>query len=100
MAPLTEKLSYQNVDKWMKKRSEIPWGIPNDEQIEHKFKFQSGVAGMARQKFAIYSQNVVGYLKFLMRYPDFWHNQTFEPSCVYNENEEQVYNEIHIGKWW
>ncbi len=31
MAPLTEKLSYQNADEWMEKLSEIPWGIPNDE---------------------------------------------------------------------
>ena len=39
-------------------------------------------------------------LKFLIRHPGFWHNQTFEPSRVYNENEEQIYNEMHTGKWW
>ncbi len=48
MAPLTEKLSYQNADKWMEKLSEIPWSIPNDEWIKYKFEHQSGVARMAR----------------------------------------------------
>ena len=99
MAPLTEKLFYQNADKWMEKLSEIPWGIPNNKWIEHKFELQSGVAGMARREIAIHSQNVVGCLEFLMRHPGFRHNQTFEPSCVYNENEERVYNEMHTGEW-
>ena len=36
MALLTKKLSYQNVDKWIEKVSEIPWGILNDKWIEHK----------------------------------------------------------------
>ena len=31
MAPLTEKLSYQNANKQMKKLLEIPWGILNDK---------------------------------------------------------------------
>ena len=99
MAPLTKKLLYQNADEWMEKLSKISWGILNDEKIEHKFELQSDVAGIARQKAAIYSQNVVGCLKFLMRHPGFWHNQTFEPSCVYNENEKQVYNKMYTSKW-
>ena len=56
------------------------------------------MAGIARQKISIHAQNMMRCLEFLMRHPDFWHNQTFEPSCVYNENEEQVYNEIHFSK--
>ena len=35
-----------------------------------------------------------------MKNPDFWHNQTYKPSCVYNKNEQQVYNEMRICKWW
>ena len=31
MFPFTEKLSYQNVDKWIEKLLDIPWGIPNDK---------------------------------------------------------------------
>ncbi len=38
MAPLTEKLSYQNTDKWIEKLTEIPWGIRNDEWIEYQFE--------------------------------------------------------------
>ena len=98
MAPLTEKLSYRNADKWMEKLSEIPWGIPNDKWIECKLELQNGVAEMARQEIAIYSRNVMRCLKFLMRHPGFWHNQTFEPFCVYNDNDERVYNEMHTGE--
>ena len=82
----------------MEKLSEIPWGILNDKWIENKFEFQSNVAEMARQEIAIHSQNVMGCLKFLMKHPGFWHNQTFEPSCIYNENEERVYNKMHTSK--
>ena len=31
MAAFTEKLSYQNADKWIKKLLDISWGIPNDK---------------------------------------------------------------------
>ncbi len=59
------------------------------------------MARIARQEIAIYLRNVVGYLEFLMDHPGFQHNQTYEPSCIYNENERRVYNEMHIGKcWW
>ena len=39
MIPLTEKLSYQNADKWIEKFSDILWGILNDKGINHKFEF-------------------------------------------------------------
>lgn len=53
---------------------------------------------MLRQKDAISLQNMLGYLKFLMRYPGFQQNQIFEPSSVYNKNDELVYNEKHTNK--
>ena len=71
----------------MEKLLDIPWGIPNDKWINYKFELQSGVGGMARQKISIHLQNVIGCLEFLMSHPGFRHNQTYEPSCVYNENE-------------
>ncbi len=87
MAPLTKNLSYRNADKWMEKLSEIIWGISNDKWIEHKFEHQSGMARMVRQEIAIHSRNVVDFLKFLMFYPGFGYNQTYEPSHIYNKNE-------------
>lgn len=53
---------------------------------------------MARQKFVIHLQNMIECLEFLIRHPGFWHNQIYEPSCIYNENEDRVYNEMHTGK--
>ncbi len=35
-----------------------------------------------------------------MRYPGFRHDQTYEASRIYNENEQRVYNEMYTGKWW
>lgn len=52
---------------------------------------------MGKQDIAIYSQNVIWYLKFLIRRPGFWHNQSYKLSCMYNKNKQQVYNEIHTG---
>ena len=82
----------------MEKPSEILWGIPNDKWIKHKFEHQSCVAWMAGQEIAIYLQNMMGCLEFLMAHPGFLHNQTYEPSCIYNENEQQVYNKMHTSK--
>ena len=53
---------------------------------------------MTRRKIAIHLQNVLGCLEFLMGHPSFWHNQIFEPSRIYNENEERVYNKMHTSK--
>ena len=44
---------------------------------------------MARQEIAIHLQNVVRCLEFLMKHLGFWHNQTFELSCIYNENRNE-----------
>lgn len=55
---------------------------------------------MAEQEVAINLRNVIGCLKFLVKHPGFCHNQTYKPSYIYNENKDQVYNEMHIGKWW
>ena len=36
-----------------------------------------------------------------MRHPGFWENQTYQPSCIYNQNNDRVYNEIYTGnRWW
>ncbi len=55
---------------------------------------------MPGQEIAIHSQNIVEYLKFLMRPLDFWYNQTYELSYIYNKYEDWVYNEMYTGKWW
>ena len=55
---------------------------------------------MAGREISIHLRNMIRCLEFLMGYPGFWHNQTYEPSCIYNENEHQVYNEMHTGEWW
>ena len=55
--------------------------------INHKCELQSGASGMARQEILIHLQNMIGYPKFLMGYPSFWHNSTYEPFCVFNRNK-------------
>ncbi len=54
---------------------------------------------MARQGIVIYSQNIVGCLEFFMGHPGFRYDQTYEPSHIYNKNDQRVYNKIYIGKW-
>ena len=97
MTPLTKKLSYKNADEWMEKLSEIPWGIPEDKWIEHKYNVESGVSGIAGQEIAIQSQNVLSCIEFLMGHPGFQHNQIYEPCCIYNQNGDRVYNKMHTG---
>ena len=43
---------------------------------------------------------MIGCLEFLISYPGFRNNQTYKPSCVFNENKHRVYNEILTGEWW
>ena len=83
----------------MEKHLDILWRISNNQWINHKFELQSGVGEMAGRKISIHFQNVIGCLKFRIGHPGFWHNQTYKPSCVYNENEHRVYNEMHTGEW-
>lgn len=99
IAPHTEKLSYKNADEWIEKLSEILWSIPEDKWIEHKFDIESGVSGIAGQEIPIQSQNIVSYIKFLIRHPGFQHYQNYEPYHVYNQIKDQVYNEMYIGNW-
>ena len=53
MTPFTKKLTYKNADEWIEKLSEIPWGIPEDKWIKHKYNIESGVSGIAGQEIAI-----------------------------------------------
>lgn len=84
----------------MKKLLEISWGILEDKLIEHKFEIENGVSKIFGQKIAIQSKNVVSYIKFFMVYLSFQYNQTYELYHIYNQNKNQVYNEMHIGYWW
>ena len=86
MISLTKKLSYKNADEWIEKLSEIPWDIPENKWIEHKYNVESGVSEITGQEIAIQSRNVLSYIKFLMGHPGFQHNQTYEPCRVYNQN--------------
>lgn len=83
----------------MKNFLEILWGILINKWIKYKFELENNVAKMAKQEISIYLQNMVRCLKFLMRYSGLQNNQLYEPFYVYNENEEQVYNEMHTGNW-
>lgn len=97
MAPLTEKLSYKNADEQIKKLFEIPWGISDEKQIEHRFHIESDISGIAKQEIAIQSQNVINCVEFLMGHPDFQYNQIYEPCLIYNQNKHLIYNEMHTG---
>ncbi len=99
MALLTKKLSYQNADKWIKKLANILQGIPNDKWIDHKFELQSGVGGIAGREISTHLQNMIRGLEFLMHHPNFRHDQTYELSHVFNENEYQVSNKMYTGEW-
>ncbi len=99
MAPLTEKLSYKNTNEQMKKLSEIPWGIPDDKQIEYRFDVESGVSRIAEQEIAIQLQNVINCVEFLMGHLGFQYNQIYEPCHIYNQNEYRVYNKMHTRDW-
>ena len=35
-----------------------------------------------------------------MGYTGFWKNQTYQPFHIYNQKEDQVYNEIYTDDWW
>ena len=53
---------------------------------------------MPGQEILRHLQNMVDCLEFLMGYPRFQHNQIYKLPCVFNKSENQVYNEIYIGK--
>lgn len=74
MTSLTEKLSYKNTDQWIEKLSEIPLDILKDIKIEYKFDINGDITEITRQKMAIWSQNVVSCIQFLIRYLGFQHN--------------------------
>ena len=71
ITPLSKKLFYKNADKWMKKLSEIPWGIPENKWIEHKYNVESNISAIAGQKIPIQLQNVLSCIEFLMGHPGF-----------------------------
>jgi Plavaka transposase len=101
MKPITEKLSYRNADEWMEKLSDIPWGIPDDKWTEHKFELESGLEKIAGQNLTIQSRNVIDCLRFFMGHPGFRENQTYQPSRIYNQNNDRVYNEMYTDNlWW
>lgn len=71
MRSITEKLSYCNVDKWIKKLPIILWGIPDHKWIENKCELESDVDKIAGQSQIIQSQNMIKSLRFFMEYPGF-----------------------------
>lgn len=74
----------------MEKLLEILWDISNNKWINHKFDFQSDVRGLTTWEISIHLHNVIEYLKFLMGYQGFGHNQTYKPFCISNKNKHQA----------
>ena len=68
--------------------------------MEHKYNIKSGVFGITGQEISIQLQNVLNCIKFLVEYPSFQHKQTYELYFVYNQNKDQVYNEMYTRDWW
>lgn len=67
MKSITKQLLSQNVDKWE-----------------------------AKQKLTIYPQQVIDYLRFLIRHPEFEYNQTYQPFYIYNQTDYYIYNKMYI----
>ena len=61
---------------------------------------ESGVDNIAGHNLTIQSRNVIDCLRFFMGHPGFWENQIYQPSCIYNQKDDRVYNEMHTGNWW
>lgn len=53
---------------------------------------------MAGQQIATHLRNLIGCLEFFIGHPGFWHNHTYESSCIYNKNDQQVYNKMHTNE--
>lgn len=53
MKPIIKNLLYYNTDKWMKKLSVIPQGIPNNKQTEYKIQLESGIDKVTGQSLII-----------------------------------------------
>lgn len=50
---------------------------------------------MVGQNSIIQSRNMIDCLGFFMRHPRFLQNPIYQPLYIYNQNEDQVYNEIY-----
>lgn len=51
MALLTEKQSYQSIDKKIEELLDISQDILNNKQIDHRFELSSNMGEIAKQKF-------------------------------------------------
>lgn len=83
----------------MKKISEILCCIPNDKWTKYKFQLKNNIIKMPKPEISVHLQNMFGCLKNLMAHLEFMYNQTYELSYIFNESENQVYNEMHTSKW-
>lgn len=97
MKLITKKLSYHNTDKQMAKLIAILQGIPDNKWRKYKFQLESGVENVVRQNLTIQSQNMINYLAFFMGHLGFFQNLTYQVLRIYNQNKDQVYNEMFTG---
>lgn len=65
----------------------------------HKFDIKNSVSKISKQEIVIQLQNIVSCIKFFTSYFIFQYNQTYKPYYIYNQNEDQFYNEIYTRKW-
>lgn len=72
----------------MEKILEIPWVIPDNKWIEHKFVVECGVSWISRQEIVIQWRNTMSCIEFLMSYPESQYNQIYKTYQIYNPNED------------
>ena len=79
---------------------DIQWGIHNDGWRVDDLCVPSEISGADDFRYEIYYRDIVEVIRFLLGHRPFKDNLAYAPVKIKNDNDRNVYNEMHTGEWW
>jgi ribosome-associated translation inhibitor RaiA len=95
-----EDLNYFNDEKWLKQFDKIFFDIQSNTWVNAKIKLNSAEKNKIEIVVHVQYQDIIQVIRFFIEHKSFETNLTYVFVRQYNDNDERIYNEMHIDIWW
>ncbi len=95
-----EDLSYSNDEEWLRQLDKIFFDIQSNTWMNAEIKLNSAEKDKRKIVVHVQYQDIIQVIRFLIEHKSFETNLTYASVRQYNDNDERIYNEMHINIWW
>ncbi len=97
---LHKELNFHNVDQWLKQFDQISHDSKKNRWANQDLKIFSECEDESMTNVNFNYQNFKNDIRFLFDHESFKSHFSYNFVRQYNDDDERIYNEMHIDDWW